>query len=688
LKSNENELVAIMFADIANYTAIMQQSETKAKTYLDAFQFHLKRIVPKYDGQIVNTYGDGCLVKFYSAEASLKAARQIQIEFLAKDLDLPVRIGIHLGDVFIKDGNIYGNNVNIASRIESFAISGSILFSEEVHSQITNKDDFIVTDLGKVKFKNDQKTRSIYALGGDVLKIPKRSELKGKGKLAKSKVLHLAIYPIIVLLLLLGYFTKFQNANDTAAYTKNSIAVLPLVNLSSIEENLDYYSDGLTIEIIDELAKISSFNITPFTQSVFYKHLNKKDIDIAKELAVNFIVSGSVRLYHNKQIKLSIWLFDPYTKKRIWNQTFEDKLGNAQMFQLEIAKQIADKLEIELSTREESSLEKLNTIDGGAFKLFLKAKSEMDKFTEPGFSKAREFLDKAIEIDSNYAQAYTLKAWSILLSSDPMVNPKASIYHNNLKEGERLLNRSIKLRPDYSDNYVVRSGYAVYANNKIKDAIDDINLAIKLKSWPRVPTNYCTCQMIISMISGHRFEKAAEILRITKKIDPGNIFQSYDEANLYLAQGNFKEAEYFYRQAYENFPNEYFRTHLAISLYHQKRYEDVIDLFAEGKVKGEIELTLSHAYLSNAYYEMGDIKNADYHLNRITERKPWGNINLYLSIVYLGRKEYDLAMSYFEKAYEMNEIGLAVASSVYPIFNNISQYEKYQEIRTKMQFEN
>jgi class 3 adenylate cyclase/TolB-like protein/Tfp pilus assembly protein PilF len=687
LNQKENELVAIMFADIANYTALMQKSEFQAKALLDAFQKSLQSLVPKHYGEIVNSYGDGCLIKFYSAESALKAAMEIQSEFIQGKIKVPVRIGIHLGDVFIKDGNIYGNSVNIASRIESFAIPGSVLFSEEVFAQISNKESFSYKNLGGVNFKNDNKTRTLYALVGENLVIPQKGDLKGKGKVNSNSRYKYIAFAITFLTIAFFIFLKLKTPNDISNLVEKSIAVLPLKNLTNKEENLDYFSDGLTAEIIDELAKINSFSIRSYTQSVFYKASDANIKIIAEELGVNYIIAGNFRLLPDRQIKLSIELFNPFSNKRVWYDNFVDSIDHSQTFQVKVAKQIAKSLNVELSPTEELNLDKLNTEDGEAFRLFLKAKSEMDKFSLSGFEKARTYLDKAIEIDSNYAQAYTLKAWNILLMSDPQIIPSSSIHSNDLDLIDDLLEKSMNLRPNFSDNYLVKSNQSLYAKNKIQDAIDDVEHAIELKSWPRIPTNYCTCTMISAMISGHKFERAEELIKVAEKVDPENILQFWDKGTIELSQGNLIAAEKHFKTAYNDVPIEHFRAYLSIALYHLKKYDELIQLYSASEAPDEPLTLLSLAYLSNANFQLGFKDKSDQLLKRIQQREEQGNINIYLAIVYAGREETKTAMHYFEKAYLSNEYGIAAMSSIYPIFHSLSTFPKYQKIRKEMQFQ-
>ncbi len=173
------KLVAIMFTDIQGYTALMQQSESKAIQFRAKHRSVFNKLTAKYRGRIINYYGDGTLSIFDSAVDAATCGYELQLEFL-KDPMIPVRIGIHMGDVVITQEDIVGNSVNIASRIESLAVPGSVLLSEKVKEEISNQDNLTTKDLGSYHLKNDHKPRQIYALKLKGLRIPEYGSLQGK----------------------------------------------------------------------------------------------------------------------------------------------------------------------------------------------------------------------------------------------------------------------------------------------------------------------------------------------------------------------------------------------------------------------------------------------------------------------------------------------------------------------------
>ena len=172
------KLAIVVFADIAGYSALMQADERKALSTLDGFKTGLEEGIQQHGGEIIQYYGDGCLLTFESAFSSLQAAMTMQRQFIGQEV--PVRIGIHLGDVVFKDGNVFGDGVNIASRVESLGIPGAILLSKTIRDQVKNKMEFDLAPLGAFQFKNIAEPMEVFAVSGPEFKVPRPEEIQGK----------------------------------------------------------------------------------------------------------------------------------------------------------------------------------------------------------------------------------------------------------------------------------------------------------------------------------------------------------------------------------------------------------------------------------------------------------------------------------------------------------------------------
>lgn len=172
------KLATIAFADIAGYSAMMQTDEKKAMLVIDAFQDILETEMASHQGEIIQYYGDGCLLSFESALEGLHAATILQGQFIASDI--PVRIGMHLGDVIFKNNNVFGDGVNIASRVESLGVPGSVLISKTIRDQVKNKTEFSLEALGSFQFKNISEKMEVFAVANEGFNIPKAGEMRGK----------------------------------------------------------------------------------------------------------------------------------------------------------------------------------------------------------------------------------------------------------------------------------------------------------------------------------------------------------------------------------------------------------------------------------------------------------------------------------------------------------------------------
>lgn len=183
--SQQRRLAAILFTDIVGYTTMMQQNETEALTIIKRYTNVLKQSVDDHSGEVLNDYGDGSLCIFSSASEAVQSAWEVQVQ-LQKNPSIPLRIGLHIGEIFFEDGKILGDGVNLASRIQSIAVGNSILFSEEIQDKIKNIPKFRSVSLGSFEFKNVEKPIVVFALANEGLIVPDRHSITGKLKKKKT----------------------------------------------------------------------------------------------------------------------------------------------------------------------------------------------------------------------------------------------------------------------------------------------------------------------------------------------------------------------------------------------------------------------------------------------------------------------------------------------------------------------
>ncbi|MEO0896606.1 MAG: adenylate/guanylate cyclase domain-containing protein [Bacteroidota bacterium] len=215
---SSRRLAAIMFTDIVGYTSMMQRDENKALSNLERYKKALEEITPQFNGDIIQYYGDGCLLLFPSSLEAIEAASKLQLSFGGEDV-LPVRIGIHQGDVLEKEGNIFGDAVNVASRVESMGTPGSILFSSNIYQSIKSHPQFVSQSLGVYEFKNVEDGMEVFALANEGMSIPDPNKVQGKFKLQNPPAGNLLQslwaqkVPQVMLLYLVGVWLIWQAAS-------------------------------------------------------------------------------------------------------------------------------------------------------------------------------------------------------------------------------------------------------------------------------------------------------------------------------------------------------------------------------------------------------------------------------------------------------------------------------------------
>ena len=359
MQHQHRHLAAILFTDIVGYTAMMQQDEQNAVTITKRYASVLKQLVPSHGGEILNDYGDGCLCSFPSATEAVRCAIQIQKQ-LRDAPKVPLRIGLHIGEVLLEDGKIFGDGVNVASRIQSLAQGNSILFSKEIFDKIRNQPDFKSVSLGKFEFKNVDEPMEVFALANEELVIPKREELSGKLKEVQkgsSRKKWIVASSVLVVLAVAAFFIsgKWKNKNGFKGKDR-SVVILPFDNYTNSPEEASFI-DGITEEITTQLAKIADIKVIGRTSAVFFKNSKKPLDQIAETLGVSAYLEGSVQREGNT-VRITAQLIDANTQEHIWADRYDRDLKDIFSMQSEVAQEIARQLHAKLTDAEKGRINK------------------------------------------------------------------------------------------------------------------------------------------------------------------------------------------------------------------------------------------------------------------------------------------------------------------------------------------
>ena len=432
--SPKRRLAAVLFADIVGYTALMQTNEPKALATLNKFKTTLDTQVPAHHGEVINFYGDGCLSTFSSAVDATACAKSLQQAFQTEP-QVAVRIGIHMGDVVFKEDNAFGDTVNIASRIESMGIAGSILLSNTVWNQIKNQATFDVSPLGKFEFKNVEEAMPVYALIGDGLIVPKPNQIKGKFKEKKTSVLQYALIGLIGLLTVgLIYFLGIKNDEVASQTISNAISIFPFDVKGS--PDIQYLSEGMVDLVSTNLDGLPDINsIDP---NLIFNQLQKPEnqplvlesaTNISRQLGAREFLLGSI-VEVGDEIRVTASKYDA-SGKLLVKDTKQAEKGKLSQLVDDISKSlVADELTQE--GQEFNSLAATMSQSLPALRAYLKGEQA---FRKANANTAFEHYSEAVRLDSTFAMAWMRLAdadsWAMELNA-PQALDKAIKYKDKM----------------------------------------------------------------------------------------------------------------------------------------------------------------------------------------------------------------------------------------------------------------
>lgn len=456
----------VYFSDIVGYTRLMGKDETAAFELMkENLQLH-QEILVGYRGKIIKELGDGILAVFETETEALNASIEIQKHCIEKG-KYDLRIGLQSGEIIFDHGDIFGDAVNVASRIQSVGIPRSVVFSDRVCKEIYKDKSLQTVKLGGFELKNVTHTLELYALTNPPLAIPKRSDILGNIKYQEGNPWknRIGLAAIVILFGALLYSVYWGEPNWNRG---KSIAVLPF-ELKDSNNELEYLEDGLTENVIDQLSKIESIKTISYQTIKKYKRSLEPLDSVAKRLDVSVVLKGEIEML-NGAIRINLQLIDPIKKKNIWRDSFEREGDLIPELQSEIAKAIAQKFDAILSLEESSQIGKGETTNLDAYNLRLQGIKNYGKYQSDDLLVAANQFNKAIELDQNYALAYAdlAKTYAQLYSYSP-----DSLISLSLSASSKALS----IEPKLSEGYGAQ-GLANYYLGKVEFAKNSLELAL------------------------------------------------------------------------------------------------------------------------------------------------------------------------------------------------------------------
>ena len=530
--SGERKLAAIMFTDIVGFSRQMGSDEARMLRLLNVHNQLISQAVTVHHGHVIKTIGDAFLIDFPSVVYAVQCAQQIQSQFRIhnavrdKAEQIHVRIGIHLGDVVQKDGDVFGDGVNIAARLQSLAEPDTIYISQVVHKEVEKKLDLgTVVSLGHPKLKHIAERFAVYALlPGSPKGLRQTLQVQRLKMFRRLRPAHwLSVAGLLLIAGTLVTIRSFPgllpNIQPLVPSTqplplpdKPSIVVLPFTNMSD-DPKQDYFSDGITEDITTGIAKIASLFVIARNSAFTYKGKAVRVQEVSKEMGVQYVLEGSVRRADN-HVRITAQLIDGMTGAHLWAERFDRPLKDIFAVQDEIVQKIVTTLKLQLTLWEQGVLVRKTTDNLEAYDEVLRGLETgviRERVTLEAITQARQRWEHAIELDSSYATAYALLSSTYYVGWLYALDPSREA----LEQAFSLSQKAITL--DDSLPLAHRTLGMVYLMQKQHEqALAEAQRAVELNS--NDPDNYVSLGLILSYVG--RPEEAIVACRTAMRLNP------------------------------------------------------------------------------------------------------------------------------------------------------------------------
>ena len=513
----DRRLAAVWFADLVDYTRLSAEDEEAALHLVADFQETARGLVTREGGRLVKFVGDAALAEFPSTSAAVAAALDLQ-GALDRRLDSSgqprrsVRAGVHVGEVSgTPDGDVYGDGVNVASRIHGEAAPGAVVVTEEVARHLRARREIVLEPLGKRELKGLSEPVSLFSA--------RRAETTTRDVAARG--------------------SPSAPGTPKSEPSRGSIAVLPFANLSPDPEN-EYFSDGVTDEILTTLARVEGLKVISRTSAMRYKGTTKALREIGRELGVASILEGSVRRAGDR-VRITAQLLDARSDQHLWADRYDRQLEDIFAIQTDVAEQIVEALKVRLTPRERARLTGAAKTNRETYDAYLKGLWSCARRSLPDLRRGRVHLERAIQIDPDYAPAWAGLASACVhqlmwgaASADPDAHDRA------LEAAERAL----VIDRDIGEAYGARALVHMYDADWV-GAESDYRRALEL-----APGDANTRQWHASFLAGMgRFDEAYIEVDRARELDPVSLPVATEGGNVRMMARDFGEAIRHYQEA-------------------------------------------------------------------------------------------------------------------------------------------
>ena len=679
----ERKLAAIMFTDLVGYVALSQRNEALALELLKEHQELLRPLFTQHHGTEIKTIGDAFLVEFASAVEAAMCAIDIQKMLVEHNASatpqrrILLRIGLHVGDVVYEEGDVLGDGVNIASRIEPLAEPGGICVSEDVAHQIENKINQPLELVGEKDLKGIKKPVTVYRI---VLPWEQQAGFLRLAQVALRKPVRARWVQTGVIVLIVaagvGWWWTSQRVPSIRPGQITRLAVLPFANLMNDPEQ-EYFVDGMHDALLTELSKLGALTVISRQSVMRYKGSDKSLGEIARELQAHVLVEGSV-LRADGHVRINVQLIEAAADRHLWAEIFDRKLEDVLALHSNVARAIAREIQVTITPEEESRLADVRRVDPEAYRLYLLGMYHRSKWQPAELDKAIRYFQQAIALDPQFAQAYaglagvygafaffgfmpprqaydkikTLQAQALEIDSNladaHRTYATTSFYFDwDWEKAEEEFQRTFELNPSDAQAHQFYTWFLV-AMGRTEQAHTTIRRALELE--PLGINAYLAASDVFFM--SRQYDEAITQLREVLDISPNQPFALFRLGSSYVEQGMFNEAIGDIEQALTLSPGN-----------------------------TEIIMVLGHAYASAGNTAKARKILDDLHgLAKIRYVPPYA-----FALIHTGLGENEEALEWLERAYQDRNSWMPWMQ-VEPRLDPLREEPRFQDLLRRMNF--
>ena len=679
MTSHSRQLAAIMFTDIVGYTTLMGRDEEIALKLLEKNRQIHKPLITKYGGHLIKEMGDGMLSRFDSAYNAVKCAIDIQKE-ASENFNGKIRIGLHIGEIVVENNDIFGDGVNIASRIEALADPAGIYLSGAFLNAISNHTDIRTIFLANVNLKNVLDPVPVYCVSDKHLPKPEKRkirQLKNLNKIESAPITRIFRSPVfwtMVALLFLSILTIRWWFDYKAVRPVKAIAIIPFANFTGNADQ-QYFVDMMHDAVISEISKISGLIVKSRTSTLQFTDTRMSIPEIAKILNVDAIVESSVYKAGDSVYMVVQLIRARPVESHIWTQTYERSMRNILTVYGDLAKTVAREVEVQLTPQERIQLTYSKEVNPEAYKAYLNGRFHWNKLTKADLEIAEGYFLRSMELDSNSALPYAGLA-SIGLGK---VQMGIIAWEEAIPISLSFINKALEIDSTHAEVYrtfATMNCWGLWNFETSKKAFEKSISYAPNDAIARVYYSHLLCFY-------HDYDEALKQGEQALEIDPLNpLVQGIFGMTLNNCR-QYDRADSIFNRVLKSDPTNSIALGNLKSTYHMKKqYDKAFDIWKKDYARDPQAVYMLESGFEAGGYEASLKKLAELLIERSNEKfvTPWR-----ISTLYARAGMAEASLVYLRKAYDVHDQNMPYIISD-PIFDYMRNDPGFQQIVKMMNF--